>query len=68
MFDVQFLRSEGFRAFEAGLEINDNPYEENTAEYKVWASGWKHAERRFLKSLPPDRSGLVKRLQKASIS
>lgn len=47
MFDVQFLRSEGLRAFEMGLDLDDNPYEENTAEYKVWASGWKHAERRL---------------------
>ena len=47
MFDVQFLRAEGLRAFEMGLDLNDNPYEKDTAEFKIWVAGWKHAERRF---------------------
>ena len=47
MFDVQFLRAEGLRAFEMGLDLEDNPYDKDSAEYKVWAAGWRHAERRF---------------------
>ena len=47
MFDVQFLRAKGLRAFAMGLDLNDNPNEIDSAEFKARVAGWKYAERRF---------------------
>ncbi len=39
--------TEGIQAFDAGLELDNNPYEESTSKHDAWDDGWSRAKKDY---------------------
>lgn len=44
---VQEASIEGVHAFEAGLELDNNPYDESSSKHDEWDDGWSTAKKDY---------------------